>query len=338
MRFTEALRGQAIACTSLGSPFMGQLMTLLADRLTPDHCAVAAKLFDWPGDVSAGGASLPLRIGAGLHALKLDGHPDLSAIYPPHATPEDTLWATISDVLRSEEPFLLDWIDSPPQTNEVRRAAIFRATGQWLAHRYGLPLGLLELGASAGINLNWDRYALTAGTTTFGPDDAVLTLTPQWTGPLPPAAEPTIAHRRGVDLLPVSPKTDRLRLLAYLWPDQPQRLTLTDVALALPAAPVDRGCAADWLDALPPQPANTCRLIQHSVAWQYFPQDVQARAAATIARLGAAATDATPLAHLGMEADGGRGAAVTLTTWPGGEPRQAGRADFHGRWIDWQLA
>ncbi|MEM7710731.1 MAG: DUF2332 domain-containing protein, partial [Pseudomonadota bacterium] len=37
------------------------------------------------------------------------------------------------------------------------------------------------------------------------------------------------------------------------------------------------------------------------------------------------------------EADGGRGAAVTLTTWPSGEVRDAARADFHGRWIDWRL-
>ena len=37
-----------------------------------------------------------------------------------------------------------------------------------------------------------------------------------------------------------------------------------------------------------------------------------------------------------MEADGlSPGAALTLTLWPGGETIPLGRADFHGRWVDW---
>ncbi|MEM7710158.1 MAG: DUF2332 family protein, partial [Pseudomonadota bacterium] len=298
MKLTDAFRRQARSCESLGSPFMAGLMDLLADRLTNGHGAVSATLFAWPGDVTPSGASLPLRLAAGLHALKLDGDPALANVYPPETPTGDALWDAVSAALTTHEPFLLDWIQSPPQTNEVRRAAVFRAAGQWLTARHGLPLDLLELGASAGLNLQWDRYALTAGDARFGPDDATLNLDPDWTGPPPPAADPVIATRRGVDLNPVSPRTDRLRLLAYLWPDQPHRLTLTDAALSLPPAPVDAGDAADWLDALPPQPPGTCRVIQHSVAWQYFPEDVQARAAATIARLGESATEAAPLAHL----------------------------------------
>ncbi|MEM7489790.1 MAG: DUF2332 family protein, partial [Pseudomonadota bacterium] len=309
----------------------------LAERLHPDHGPVAAALFAWPGDVTPSGASLPLRLAGGLHALRLEGDAGLAAVYPPEDPPDDALWDAVSDALHRRSDVLLAWIQSAPQTNEVRRAAVFRAAGQWLTARYGLPLELCELGASAGLNLHWDRYALDAAGHRHGPEDAVLTLSPDWTGPPPPAVEPRIAARRGVDLNPVSPQADRLRLLAYLWPDQPHRLALTEAALALPPAPVAAGDAADWLEALPAQAAGTCRLICHSVAWQYFPDPVQARASAAIAALGDAATEAAPLAHLAMEADGGRGAGLTLTTWPGGTAQPIGRADFHGRWIDWTL-
>jgi len=43
----------------------------------------------------------------------------------------------------------------------------------------------------------------------------------------------------------------------------------------------------------------------------------------------------TPLVQIGMEADGGKGAAITLTTWPDGKTRLLGRASFHCIWVNW---
>jgi len=38
-----------------------------------------------------------------------------------------------------------------------------------------------------------------------------------------------------------------------------------------------------------------------------------------------------------MEPDAVKGSAVvTLTDWPGGRERELGRADFHGRWVEWR--
>ncbi|MFO6464084.1 DUF2332 domain-containing protein [Jannaschia sp. KMU-145] len=338
MKLTEAFRTQAASCADLGSPFMAHLMSLMADRLQPDHGPVAQRLFEWPGDVTPAGASLPLRLAGGLHALRLGDDAGLAAVYPPATATDDALWDAMSGAMTREAAFLLDWVERAPQTNEIRRAAVFRAAGHWLTARYGLPLELAELGASAGLNLHWDAYALRIGDGVFGPDNPVLTLAPDWTGPPPPDATPVIATRRGTDLAPLSTVADRMRLRAYLWPDQPARLEMTEAAMALPPAPVDAADAADWLDALPRQMPHTCRMICHSVAWQYFPAEVQARARATIADLGAAATTHRPLAHLEMETDGATpGARLTLTTWPGGMVHDAGRADFHGRWIDWRL-
>ncbi|SFI61788.1 DUF2332 domain-containing protein [Jannaschia pohangensis] len=337
MTLTEAFAAQARVCPALGSPFMGQLMGVIGARITPDHGTLARRMFDWPGDVSSAGASLPLRLAGGLHALVLQGDDALVVVYPPNAVGDDALWDAVSGAMLQHEAFLHAWIDSPPQTNELRRAAVLRAMGQWLTARFGLPLELCELGASAGLNLNWDRFALTVRGQTFGPADPVITLAPDWTGPLPPDATPRITTKRGVDLNPLSPDTDHLRLMAYLWPDQADRLARMDAALTLPAVGVDRGDAADWLEALTAQRPDTCRLICHTVAWQYFPDDTAARARAAIERMGDAATQTTPVAWFGMEADGGAGAALTLRLWPGDLTLAVGRVDFHGRWVNWAL-
>lgn len=51
---------------------------------------------------------------------------------------------------------------------------------------------------------------------------------------------------------------------------------------------------------------------------------------------GAAASMDRPLAWLRMEPDGKPGhAAVLPSQWPGGMEREPGRADYHGRWVEW---
>lgn len=329
----QAFRQQAEACAALGSPLMNRLMTGLAERLEPGD-PVADRVLGWQGDPSAKADSVPLRLAGGLHALILTGQdPTLAAAYASGIDPTPEALAALA----RHPAFLLDWLTTPPQTNEVRRSAPLIAAAHWLTQRFGLPLILSELGASAGLNLLWDHYALRIGDQSFGPPAAALTLAPDWTGPLPPHTSPTILDRRGTDLKPLDPVTDSLRLLAYLWPDQPDRLARTRAALDLAAQArprVDRADAADWLEArLATRTPGAMHLVFNTVAWQYFPEATQARARSALA----AAGREMPLAHLSMEADDQTpGAALTLTLWPGGETISLGRADFHGRWIAWR--
>jgi hypothetical protein len=337
-----ALRHQADACAQLGSPFTARLLRLTAERLRPGT-AVADRLLAWPGRIDSSGASVPLRLAGTLHGLVLAGKaPRLGALYPPAPAPgDDTLWEAVADALRTHAAWIDAWLDRPPQTNETGRSAVLIAVGRLLAARYGLPLVLSELGASAGLNLIWDRYALALPGRTFGPATPALTLRPDWSGPAPAAATPRVAARRGVDLTPLDPRDpdDVLRLTAYVWPDQADRLTRTRAALAAADAQVDRGDAADWLaDRLADPPRDHLHLVYHTVAWQYFPPATQSRARTLIETAGAAASDARPLAWFGMEADDrSPGAGLTLRLWPGDLTIPLGRADFHGRWVDWQV-
>ncbi|MDW4498664.1 DUF2332 family protein [Sulfitobacter sp. D35] len=342
MSLREAFVQQSDSCGRLGSPFMAQMFRLLADHW-PQDTALDARIARFSGDLGPSGASVPLRIGGGLHALVLSRRaPALAEVFPPRHVPDARLLPALLDAMRSHEGFLLDWIESPPQTNEVRRSAALIGGAHVAAARFRRPVVLSELGASGGLNLMWDRFALKVGFATLGSRDPALTLAPDWNGPVPPRTAPDVVDRAGVDLNPLDPRDPQnlMRLCAYLWADQPERLALTRAAAEVMDARLVRADAIDWLAARLDAPREGhLHLIQHTVAWQYFPAEQQAHGKKVIEAAGGRATDSTPLAWLAMESDGDttgkQGAALTLKLWPGDETLHLGRADFHGRWIDW---
>lgn len=337
----RAFREQAVHCEALGSPFMARLMRLFADRLHPGS-PVADRILGWTGDPQASADSVPLRTAGALHALVLDGD-DLGRVYPPNEVGDDALWTAVEAALRDQPDHLLDWLSRAPQTNEVRRSAVVLPALLHLSRASGvLPVHLIELGTSGGLNLRADRFRLCAGGRDFGNPDSGVVLEPDWTGPPPPVAPLAVATRTGIDIAPVDPKTPAgaRTLLSYLWPDQPDRISRTRAAIEIARAHPARilaGDAAHHLEAIlsDPLPAGLT-VVFHTVAWQYFPTATKTAARAAVERAGARATPAARLAWFAMETDGGRGAGLTLRAWPGGGGEIAlGRADFHGRWIDW---
>jgi len=333
-----AFGDQAGHCEGLDSPFMARLLHVLA-KTWPTDTALATKCATFTGDIGPLGHSLPLRITSGLHALVLqDKDAELSAVYPPNEAEGATFATTILKALHDHDAFLCDWIDNAPQTNEVRRSAVLIGAAQLLAAHFDMPFQLSELGASAGLNLMFDHFRLQIGDG-YGPVSDV-TLTPEWRGPMPPDHTITVAERRGVDLNPLNTKdaADALRLQAYLWADQTDRITRTRAAIALQNAQIDQDDAIAWLQQRLQSPWNArLHLIFHTVAWQYFPEAAQERGRALIEAAGAQATPHAPLAWLSYEADDqSPGAALSLRLWPGDLRINLGRADFHGRWVDWQ--
>lgn len=335
----DSFCSQADHCAALGSPLTGRILRLLAEALAPGT-PVADRVLGWPGDPSPRADALALRLAGGLHALVLQGHPTaLCSFYAnPDRYTDIEAMAVLLDTLEQSPDVLMTWLNSAPQTNEVRRSAALIAAGHWLEAQFGLPMVLSELGASAGLNLNWDHYALDIGQT-FGDPDSPLRLSPEWRGPMPPTTRPVIAARAAVDLNPLDVARDSLRIRSYIWADQPHRMALTQTAIGLAQGiTIDRADAIDWLETrLQTTMPGQLHLVYHTVAWQYFPRDNQARGEALLQAAGARATAAAPLAHLSMESDGSEpGAALVLRLWPGTQVIPLGRVDFHGRWVDWQ--
>lgn len=331
-RVLAAFRDQARACRDLGSPFTAGLCECLADALADSDSDVTHAVCGWPGDPTPSADSVPLRLVGALHALVLQGtDPRLDRMYRTRQIEPATVLAAIS----RHGTFILDWLASPPQTNEVARSAAIIAAARFLFQQTGLPIHALELGASAGLNLNFAHYGLLGD-----PPGARLQLMPEWRGELPEAAF-RVSAARGVDLKPVDPIRDRLRLMAYCWADQDARLERLGRALDIAETSPPRLEAADageWLQhRLAHMPPGETTLVYHTIAAQYFPATTRHACEMAMARAGAQASPDRALAHFAMEQDGlGAGAGLTLRLWDGGlREWRLGRADFHGRWIDW---
>jgi len=335
----RAFAVQAEWCERLGSPFTARLcagLTDVLDATTP----VGARVLGWDGDPFVD--ALALRLCGGLHALVRSGAaPELAPLYPP-APPssEGALSEALARTLSSHSAALDRWLDSAPQTNEVGRSAVLFAGLTAISARFGLPLRLFELGASAGLNLQLDRYAYRLGGIDTGSTASALRIEPEWRGPPPPEATVRIAGRAGVDLAPIDPVADRARLLAFVWPDQPERLSRLAAALDLARTappPVEQGDAGEWIEArLAAEPERgVCRVVLHSVTFQYFPAATQARVAARLGLAGSRADEAPPLAWLRFEKEAeDEEFSLRLRCWPG-EDELLAWAHPHGAWIEW---
>jgi hypothetical protein len=320
---------------------MARLCGLLGERLDRTT-ATGRRVLDWTGKADALSDALPLRLTGGLHALVRRGDaPGLAACYPPNPLPDaEALWAALEPVLA--EPELQTWLDGAPQTNEVGRSAVLMSGLLVVAHLFRQPMELLELGASAGLNLLLDRYGYDLGGVVAGDRDSALQLRPEWKGAPPPEAVVEVARRRGVDLQPLDVRSDGDRLLAYVWPDQARRLARLEAALALAAEDppvVERGDAADWVEArlAERRERGATRVVLHSIAFQYFPEATKARISAAMEAAGAGATFAAPLAWLRYEHEGGERIELRLRTWPGGEERLLAYCHPHGSEVEWLL-
>lgn len=335
---------QAEACRSLGSPFTALVCELLGDRLD-ENSSFGGRILRWAGDPRAD--ALALRACGGLNALARSGKcPELTEVYPPHESGREALWQGIHEAIRQHDGFLADYLDSPPQTNEVRRCSVLLGGALMVAKMTAQPLEILEIGASAGLNLGFDGYRYELGAMGWGDIEAPVKIRSEWRGArLPPLeAALVVAERQACDVNPLDPADDahRARVMSYIWPDQADRIASTEAAFDVAATRpwhVERADAGDWVKARLAEPARPgrSRMLMHTIMWQYMPEATQNRIATAMARAGALADSTRPLAWLRMEADKQKAsAAVTLTFWPGGEEREIARADFHGRWVDWR--
>ena len=269
---------------------------------------------------------------------------DLAEFYPPHPLPDtETLSAAARAALAEADDEICAWLQFPPQTNEVARSAVLYPGLMLIAAETKLPLALYEIGASAGLNLIPDKYAYRLGGRRLGDAGSPVVLSPLWSGARPGGIEPEIRSRRGCDRSPleVSNPAHMERLISYVWPDQSERLSRVEAAgeLVRQNAPeLEQADAADWVERVIGEPAEAglARVLFHSIAYQYFPDQTKARIAAQMDSAGGRATAAAPLAWLAFEQYESLGPRLTLRLWPGGGERVIAVADAHVREIEWR--
>ncbi len=343
----QMFKGQGAACARLGSPFHAGLCAQAADALaagtdlaglfTPWAEADLRKLYD---------DATPIRFLGALHDLVLSGDaPELAEVYPRPGRAADPAeaWRVARRLLGREHERLARFMSHEPQTNEVRRAACLLGGFLTVADTWGLPLRTFELGASAGLNLHWDHFRYELGDGAWGDPASPVRIDTAWEGPLPPiGAACEVAERAACDRRPVrlDDPLQRRRLMAYLWPDQFERVARNQAAADLAVARdvvVETADAPVWTAARAAPVEGRATVVYHSVFWQYVPAEGQAALRAAIVRHAAAATASAPFAWLRMEPPEDLLALmeVRLTQWPGGEDRLLAHVHPHGATVKW---
>lgn len=346
-RILAHFREQSAACAAYGSPFTAALIERMGDDFAANG-PVAAVVGDWSTNPRAD--ALALRLAGFLHETVLSGRrPELAALFPAQLAnwSMEQVWPRARDVFAEERERARAFIRLPPQTNETRRSIALLAGFLAFAKTWGGECDMFEIGASAGLNLNWDLFTYRARGWAWGAPGPVVIDT-DWRGP-PPAVEADIRvrERAACDLNPlnIADLAERLRLKSYIWADQPERLARFDGAVQLAletGVSVDRADAAEWLAGkLALRPGDAATIVYHSIFLQYPPREARAAIFDVIRAAGMRASEHAPLAWVRLEPeallDGVRDSprmVIDLVSWPGGERRILGYTDGHVRSIE----
>lgn len=344
-----ALVTQAEFCDLLGSPFTARLLRVVAKaEALQDFLADLARPFD--GDLGA--AAFALRLAGAFHRRALDAPESaLGALYPSVGgsggadLSDDALAQILRQVCEADPAFMHAYLESPPQTNEVGRSGALIGGYLTIAAASSLPLRVLEIGASAGLNLGFDRFHYRLGAAGWGPADSPVQLAPDWSGAaLDELPQISVASRQGCDVNPIdlSDGEKVRRLESYIWPDQLDRLARLRGAIEIARAlrsDVEQASADDWLAEKLAEPhPGMVTVIVHSIMWQYMPAAAQDRIRTLIEQAGARASKDAPIAWLSMEPwdDPMSLPVLRLQMWPGGEVRDLADLHPHGAAVTWE--
>ena len=230
----------------------------------------------------------PTVILAALHDLALAGRaPALAAAYAA-ADGDAAAGAAIDTLLRMTDSVVAIAVRRRPRTSETGRCAVLYPAIAEAARRVGAnAVGLIDVGCSAGLNLNVDRVGITYGNgQSLGDPSSPVQLSCSIVGdrPIPARAMPEVVARVGVDLDPVNvtDADDARWLRACLWPDQPERAARLEAEMALAAAAAPalllQGDAVEVVpDAFARVPADALPVVTTTWALSHFPLESRLR-------------------------------------------------------------
>ncbi|MGH7765693.1 MAG: DUF2332 domain-containing protein [Candidatus Dormibacteraceae bacterium] len=308
----KRLRFQAAGCGELGSPFYAAILEAAASDLDQEGAVwgVLAGL-----EVESGWSAVALRMMAAVHRFVLSGElAELAEHYPSTGGDGDATaaWPLFRQVLLDRADDVRRLVSRGCQTNEVGRSAALLGGFLEIADRAGLPLRILEIGASAGLNLRWDMYRYESEDREgWGDPSSGVRFIKPFDVPPPLDRNAEVVERKGCDLEPVDPTSDEgtLTLRSFVWADQLGRLSLLDGAIELAKkvpVEVERADAARFLERELARPVpGTATIVYHSVFIQYVDEPGRARIAAAIDAAQARAAADAPVFHLGMEPGAG---------------------------------
>ena len=270
------------------------------------------------------GGGKVLALLAGLHDLVLRG---------------DASW---DDPLSEHEEPLREWLERyTVQTNEVQRSWVLLPLFLH-ATRNAEAVHVLELGASAGLNLVWDRYRYEYEAASWGDADAALRLVGDERGsPIPAAVlerRPEIRSRVGIDRAPVDLGDDEAAryLKAFVWADQDERMRRLDAAIEAVRADPPQLVAGELPDALPKVlagiPDDALVLVFQTAVLGYLTQEGRNRVRDYLQ-----AVDRDLVFVSGGTPRGREGMWGMRVFRPGKEREFIGHADFHGAWLEYEL-
>lgn len=338
-----AFDAQVRACESLGSSAAARVLGALLESYRQGgavHGLMAGR-FARPIHDAA-----PLRLLGGLHRLVLgDLAPELSQHFPtaggrPGPNLEQVTIATVEshlDVLDQD-------LDTPVQTNEIGRSVVHMALCHWLGRLGHAELDFVEVGSSAGLNLNFMRYGADTGHGWMGDQSSTILFAHDWFDIPPPVDGPWAVPVRvvGSDPSPIDPTTNdgSKRLLSFVWPDHLERFERlrTAIEIARRYPPDLRRASAEKIVAdVVAAPLMRPTVVFHSITWQYMGTATQEAFVAELHRIGRTATAESPLVWARME-PAGAVADIQATMWLGAETPtdyRLGTIGYHGRAMRW---
>ena len=287
---------------------------------------------------------------AAVHALLIEepSHP-LASFYPDLASgrsPSGGPFPAFRSFCLERRDRIVEMISvRRVQTNVVRRCALLlpaflRAISNW----NGAPVVLVEVGASAGLNLFWDRYGYDyGGGVRWGDLMSPVQLTTTSLGdtrPPVPAREINVTGRVGIDLNPVDVSdNDAVSWLqALVWPERRDEAELLQRAIELARTTPPRLIAGDALDVLPEVldslPTDMVPLIFHSHTLNQFPTEARERFGELVNHYGSQ----RDLALISLESRQSQGnSELDLTTYINGVRtwEHLAQCDSHGYRIKW---
>jgi hypothetical protein len=314
------------------------------------------------------GQERPTLLLAAVHYLLLSGadHP-LAQFYPSvsarsqadskESARPTTLVGAFRSFCQEHRSALVPLIENGrTQTNDVRRAAALVLALQEIVRNEDMAIGLIEAGASAGLNLLYEQYAYRFGNTAIGGSSSGLIVSVSVDGAIESSVDPAIPDSvatTGIDLDPVdiSSDDDVVWLRSFVWPELSKdgdRL-MAAIELAKGSPPnVMQGDATELLpDLVGQMPDEVLPVVFHSTLLTYLGRTERVRFFRMLVELGAT----RPLAWIALESPGllaeehgidlrlpssaNSTFALTATVWRGGRrtitPLALG--DPYGRWI-----